>query len=52
MKKILSEQKDTQEKLTNEMLRAVQGIKENTMLARTIIKSDNQVCSLLNLILL
>ena len=43
MKKIIAEHQETQQKLTNEMLRAVQGIKENSMLARTIIKADNAV---------
>ncbi len=48
MNKLLQQQQQNQEKLAFEMLKSVESIKNNTMLAKKIIVNDNKVC--LNLI--
>lgn len=49
--KLLAQQQENQEKIANEMLRSVQAIKENSMLANRILKSDNKVLILFYLTL-
>lgn len=41
--KLLAEQQENQERIANEMIKSVRSIKENSMAASRIIKSDNQV---------
>ncbi len=46
--KIIAKQQETQEKVANQMLKSVKAIKENSLLANRIIKSDNNLLSDLN----
>lgn len=41
--KLLAEHQENQEKIANEMVKSVRSIKENSLLASKMIKSDNQV---------
>jgi hypothetical protein len=43
MNKLLAEHQENQEKIANEMIKSVRAIKENSLLASKIIKSDNKV---------
>lgn len=47
--KLIEDEKTNQDKLANEMLKSVKAIKENSILANRIIKSDNKVLDELNL---
>lgn len=48
LNKLIAKQRENQERITNEMLRAVKGIKENSQLVGQIVKSDNKVLSDMN----
>jgi hypothetical protein len=41
--KLIEEQHESQDKIANEMLKSVKAIKENSLLANRILKTDNKV---------
>ena len=44
MNKLMEQEQENQDKITNDMLKSMRAIKENSLLANRIIKSDNKVC--------
>jgi len=48
MNKLLAEHQENQEKIANEMIKSVRAIKENSLLASKIIKSDNKLLDDIN----
>lgn len=47
MKRLLSKQQENQEKLAQEMLKSVESIKNNSLVAKRIVDNDNSVLDFL-----